>query len=140
MDRDVPSIFKKIPKKEKANLIEAIKGKKYWNISEGNKNYVYAVALSRARNVAPRGYYVKTSVFGKVEVIPEAAKYCRRYRILLIDVKAGTAFSVLTWMAFRTIMMKYSEVIEALVKDGKTPTYINRQTLRQLLDKTYSKR
>lgn len=136
MKREKPSVFKKIPKKERSDLIAAIKGKKYWNVSEEDRNYVYVVALSRAREKAPVGYYAKTSALGKVQVIPEAAKYCRKYRILILDLENRAAFSVLTWMAFTRIMRRNNELVKTLIKSGLTPPYINRKVLRELSEKT----
>jgi len=135
MGRETPSIFKKIPRKEESDLVEAIRGKKYWNISEENKNYVYVVALSRARELAPIGYYAKTSALGKVQVIPEAAKYCRKYRILLVDIETQTAFSVLTWMVFRRIMKKNDKLMNMFIKKRRIPPYINRKILREFSKK-----
>ena len=136
MRRETPSVFKKIPKKERSDLIAAIKGKKYWNVSEEDRNYVYVVALSRAREKAPVGYYAKTSALGKIQVIPEAAKYCRKYRILILDLENRAAFSVLTWMAFTRIMRRNDELVKTLIKNRLTPPYINRKVLRELSGKT----
>ena len=138
MKRDTASVFEKISKKERSNLLQAIKGKKYWNISEGNHEYVYAVSLSRARISAPSGYYANTSAFGRIQVVPKAAKYCRKYRVLLINLKSKIAYSTLTWMSFTTIMKKHSSLIENLVQNDKIPPYINSRILHELVSETYN--
>jgi hypothetical protein len=135
MRKNIPSIFEKIPKKERYNLLQAIKGKKYWNISERNHEYVYVVSLSRARISAPSGYYANTSAFGRVQVIPNAAKYCRKYRVLLINLRLKIAYSTLTWMSFTTIIKKHSGLIEDLVQEEKIPPYINNRILHHLISR-----
>ncbi|MGQ9781451.1 MAG: hypothetical protein ACUVQ8_04255 [Nitrososphaeria archaeon] len=132
MAKGVPSIFRKIPAEEKSALVEAIKGRKYWKISEDNKDYVYTVALSRARIMAPVGYYVKTSAFGRIQALPEVSKYCRRYRVLLVDLKGRLAVSVLTWMAFKKVMEAYEGQIERLLVERRLPFYINSRTLSEI--------
>jgi hypothetical protein len=132
MVRTAPSIFKKIPEQERSALLEAIKGRKYWKVSEDNRNYAYTVALSRARIASPAGYYVMTSAFGRIQVPVEVSKYCRRYRVLLVDLKNRLGICVLTWMAFERIMRTHSRLVEWTAVDGMLPAYINSQTLRTL--------
>ncbi|MEM2506292.1 MAG: hypothetical protein QXF61_04530 [Nitrososphaeria archaeon] len=129
MHKRTPSLFKKLSQKDIENIREAIKAKKYWKLDETK---IYTLILSRARIKVRDSFLVKTASHGKVEVSPNAAKYCRRYRILIYDVQKNLGLSVLTWNAFTEIMKKYSVLILELSNSGCIPSYINMKALIKL--------
>jgi len=133
MGKSKPSVFSKLSRNDRENLSGAIKGKKYWKISEDSTRFVYVIALSRARIRSPLGFLVETSAFGRVQVVPEAAKFSRKYRVLLLELTTKVAFSTITWTAFTTIMKKYSGEMSVLAKNGKVPPYVNRRILKTII-------
>ncbi|MEM3191127.1 MAG: hypothetical protein QXV17_10010 [Candidatus Micrarchaeaceae archaeon] len=130
-----PSILGRISKKDGENLNAAIKSDKYWKVSEG-KGLIFAVALDRARIPAFEGRYVKATGFGRVVARDQVAKFCRKYRILLVDTKRMEAVSVLTWNAFRRLIGKHGEHITTLVNQGKMPCYVNESNLNSVISQT----
>jgi len=135
MNKKTPSVYRDISERQRVNLKAAIEGNKYWNISEGNSDYVYVVALSRARTKAPLGFYARTSFFKRVQVVPEAAKYCRKYRVLLVEVKTMVAYKVITWNAFYKLMKIHNEKILPLLLERNSPYYINNKVLAWMKEK-----
>ncbi|MBC7092191.1 MAG: hypothetical protein H5T50_09855 [Nitrososphaeria archaeon] len=135
MPRFTPSLFKKLSRKDIENIREAIKAKKYWKM---DKTKIYTIILSRARIKVKDNFLVKTVSNGKVEVLPQPAKYCRKYRILVFDREKNVGLSVLTWNAFTEIMKNYNKLILELSNSGLLPPYINMRVLIKL-KKEYEK-
>lgn len=135
MARRTPSLFRRLAEKDVENIREAVKAKKYWKL-DGEK--IYTIALSRARIRIGNMHIVRTASHGKVNVLREPAKYCRKYRILVLDTRDNVVKSVLTWAAFTEVMKKYSEMILRLAESDMLPAYINIRTLIRL-KKKYSK-
>jgi len=135
MARRTPSLFRRLAEKDVENIREAVKAKKYWKL-DGEK--IYTIALSRARIRIGNMHIVRTASHGKVNVLREPAKYCRKYRILVLDTRDNVVKSVLTWAAFTEVMKKYSEMILRLAESDMLPPYINIRTLIRL-KKKYSK-
>jgi len=133
MRKRKPKIMERISLKDRENLVGAIKGNKYWDVSKEDKKYAYVVALTRARERSPIGFYAKATGFGKVQVIKDAAKYCRKYRILVLDSKELVAYSVFTWTAFTLAVKKYSKQIRKLLEENKLPCYVNIKILKKLM-------
>lgn len=133
MRKSRPSVFSKLSRNDRENLSGAIRGKKYWKISEDSTKFVYVIALSRARIRSPLGFLVETSAFRRVQVVPEAAKFSRKYRVLLLDLTTRVAFSAITWTAFTMIMKKYSKDMGVLAQNGKFPPYVNRRILKTIM-------
>lgn len=129
MNQYIPSLFKRLSKKDIENIREAIKAKKYWKL---DNTKIYTVILTRARIKVKDKFLVKTASHEKVEVLPRSAKYCRKYRILIYDTQKNLGLSVLTWNAFTEIMKKYSTLILLLSNSGLLPSYINMRTLIKL--------
>jgi len=127
--KPTPSLFKKLSTKDIENIREAIKAKKYWKMDETK---IYTIVLSRARIRVKDNFLVKTVSNGKVEVLPQAAKYCRKYRILIFDREKNVGLSVITWNAFTEIMKKYNTLISELSNSSLLPPYINMRTLIKL--------
>ena len=135
MTKRTPSLFRRLAEKDVENILEAVKAKKYWKL-DGEK--IYTIALSRARIRVGNMHVVRTASHGKVNVLPEPAKYCRKYRILVMDTRANVVKSILTWTAFTEVMKKYSEMILRLAESDMLPAYINIRTLIRL-KKKYAK-
>ncbi|MEM2930449.1 MAG: hypothetical protein QW797_06275 [Thermoproteota archaeon] len=120
------SVFKGLTKREAEDLVNAVKHDKYWRLSPGNREFICVVALSRARVKSRRGMYARATHFGRVEVSRDAANFCRKWRVLLVDTRRMLAVSVLTWRAFNKIVSKGlgSEVCSMLLA-GRIPVYFN---------------
>ncbi|MGB9717996.1 MAG: hypothetical protein ACPL4E_06085 [Thermoproteota archaeon] len=127
------SVFKGLTKKEAEDLVNAVKHDKYWRISPGNREFICVVALSRARVRSRRGMYVRATHLGRVEVSMDAANFCRKWRVLLVDTRKMLAVSVLTWRAFNRIVSKGlgSEVCSMLLA-GRVPPYLNTSTVLKI--------
>jgi len=127
------SVFKGLTKKEAEDLVNAVKHDKYWRISPGNREFICVVALSRARVRSRRGMYARATHFGRVEVSRDAANFCRKWRVLVVDTRRMLAVSVLTWRAFNRIVSKGlgSEVCSMLLA-GRVPAYLNTSTVLKI--------
>jgi hypothetical protein len=128
-----PSIRRRIGEDEWMDVNGAIRGDKYWNVAEGRRDYVYTVALSRARKVAPGGMLVRATGVGRALAPEPLARFCRRYRVLLVESRTGTVKSVLTWSAFRELMANPDAVTSAL-DGGSLPRYINYRIAHRMIE------
>lgn len=138
LERKMPkgSIFKGLTRREAEDLINAVKSNKYWKVNPGDRDFICVVALSRARIKSRRGMYAKATHLGRVEVSKEAAKFCRKWRILLVDTKRMLAISVLTWRAFNRIVSKgLGPAICSMLVWDKPPVYFNARMVSKLFDK-----
>ncbi|MCX8183388.1 MAG: hypothetical protein N3F08_03090 [Crenarchaeota archaeon] len=127
------SVFKGLTKREIEDLVNAVKHGKYWRISPMSKEFICVVALSRARLKSRRGMYAKATHFGRVEVSKDAAKFCRKWRVLLVDTRRMLAVSVLTWRAFNLIVSKgLGPEVCAMLLVGKIPCYFNTSTVLKI--------
>ncbi len=127
-----PSLRRRVGEGDWMDIEGAIGGNKYWNVAEGRRDYVYALALSRARAPAPGGRYVRATGLGRVIAPEPAARFCRKYRVLLVDSGSLTVVSVLTWRAFREAMANPDGILSAL-ESGSLPRYINYRTVLRIL-------
>jgi hypothetical protein len=77
--------------------------------------------------------YAKATYLGRVEVSRDAARFCRKWRVLLVDARRMLAVSVLTWRAFNRIVSKGlgSEVCSMLLA-GRVPPYFNTGTVLKI--------
>jgi len=128
-----PSIRKHITSRDWYEIREAIRANKYWNFTENTKSIVYALALSRARTPANGGRYVKTAGVGQVIAGERQRWFCRKYRVLLVDLRSKTVISVLTWNAFKIAIRDGKGVMVNLLYSGALPPYINYKTMKKLL-------
>ncbi|MBO3832861.1 MAG: hypothetical protein FGF51_05685 [Candidatus Brockarchaeota archaeon] len=127
------SVFKGLTKREAEDLVNAVKHDKYWRISPVNREFICVVALSRARVKSRRGMYARATHFGRVEVSKDAANFCRKWRILLVDTRRMLAVSVLTWRAFNMIVSKELGLeVCAMLLAGRIPSYFNTSTVLDL--------
>jgi len=108
------------------NLINAIKGDKFWYAIEGNKSLIYVVALTRARTFSEGNYWARCTGIGRVKVKKEIRKLVRRYRILLVDLNKREATKVLTWKAFK-------KAISANLHPDYMPNYLNVKRVRKII-------
>ncbi|MGQ9596086.1 MAG: hypothetical protein ACUVUS_01680 [Thermoproteota archaeon] len=128
------SIFKGLTKREAEDLINAIKHDKYWRIVPEVKDFVCVIALSRARIRSRRGMYAKVTYLRRVEVSRDAAKFCRKWRVLLVDTRSMLAISVLTWKAFNKIVLRgMGPIIYYFLMHDKLPPYFNTNTISKIL-------
>ncbi len=127
-----PSLFKKISDKDVYNITNAIKADKYWKISEKDRQYYYAVILSRGRTPSFKGRFVKVTGFKSVEADDRVAWFCRKYRVGVVDSKENKLICVLTWTAFKKMMHKGDKILE-LIESKALPPYINDETAEKII-------
>lgn len=128
------SLFKTLNRREKEDLLSAIKGNKYWNLDAKDRDFIYVVALTRARIRIDESYCARATHIGSVTMSKEVGKFCRRYRILLVNRRMGKAVCVMTWKAFNKYMMKYRKQIHDALMRGKLPPYMNSKNINGILD------
>jgi len=129
---DGPSVRRRVGENDWNDIEGAIGGDKYWNVAEGRRDYVYALALSRARIPAPGGRYVRATGFGRVIAPESTARFCRKYRVLLVESRRRIVVSVLTWNAFREAMANPDRILSAL-ESGSLPRYINYRVISGIM-------
>lgn len=127
------SIFRQLTMKERDDLIAAIRNDKYWKATSSKRDFVYVVALSRARVRLSEGFSAKATFIGRALLNKEAAEYCRKHRVLLVNRRTQSAACVLTWRAFRRIMKGYSEEFYRMLINGELPPYVNIKVLKKIL-------
>lgn len=128
------SIFKGLTKREAEDLINAVKHDKYWRIVPEDNDFVCVIALSRARIRSRRGMYAKVTYLRRVEVSRDAAKFCRKWRVLLVDTRSMLAISVLTWKAFNKIVLRgMGPIIYYVLMHHKLPPYFDNNTISKIL-------
>ena len=117
--------------KEIKNLIEAIKGDKYWRVFPNHRDAIYVVALSRAKIPLLNGYQAKATYLKKVIVSPQSAIFSRKGRILLTFKKGSNykAKCVITWPAFLKLMNEDPGSIYEKFSKGKFPPFVNSKNL-----------
>ncbi|MCP8305466.1 MAG: hypothetical protein H3Z50_08405 [archaeon] len=128
-------MYPKCSRKEIEDLIEAIKGDKYWSVCPEHKDAIYVVALTRAKIPKAGGFQAKATYLKKVTVSPEAANFSRRGRVLLA-VKDGSNYigkSVITWSAFLRLMNESPDLIYKLVVEGKIPPFVNNKNVSAII-------
>ncbi len=128
-----PSIKEHITSKDWYEIREAIKANKYWKFTEKINYIVYALSLSRARTPAKEGRYVKATGIGQVVAGDKQYWFCRKYRILLIDLRTRTVISVLTWNAFKIAIKDGEQIMVTLLQGGALPPYINYKIMKRIL-------
>jgi hypothetical protein len=116
------------------DLSEAIRADKYWSLSPGRRDAFYVIALTRAQIPVGDGYQARVTHLDRVVVSRDAAKFCRKGRILMVELKGRRpiAKSVVSWAAFVRLMREDSEQIYFLFKGDKIPPFIGLKELRVL--------
>lgn len=128
------SIFWGLTTRETEDLINAVKHDKYWKIDPKNKDFICVVALSRARIKSRQGMYAKATYLKRVEVSTPAAKFCRKWRILVVDMRTMSAVSVLTWKAFNRIISNgLGPIVYSMLIHGEHKPYFNTNTVSRIL-------
>ncbi|MEM2344083.1 MAG: hypothetical protein QXI73_02035 [Thermoproteota archaeon] len=128
------SIFKYLTRREAEDILNAVKHDKYWKVDMENKDLIFVVALSRARVESRRGMYAKATYVKRVEVVKEAARFCRKWRVLLVDRRRMLAVSVLTWKTFNKIFSKgIGPLLSFMFSHDVLPPYINKYVLSKML-------
>jgi len=128
---DLFAQFKKIypecSRKEIEDLVEAIKGDKYWLVSPNYKDAIYAVALTKANIPKANGFQAKATHLKRVIVEFDAAKFSKNGRILMA-IKSGSDYiakSVILWSAFLRIVNENPDAIYKMLIEGKIPAFVN---------------
>ena len=114
-------------RREIRDLVEAIKGDKYWRVDPKVRDVIYVVALTRARYPEGGAFRARATHVKSVLVDPRAARYCRKGRVLIVV--NGYARHVLTWPAFLRLMKMDSERVLKAIFDGTLPPFTNSKIL-----------
>lgn len=127
-------MFRGLTRREAEDLINAVKHDKYWRMDPENRDFICVVALSRARIKSKRGMYAKATYLKRIKVLPSAARFCRKWRILLVDMRRMSAVSVLTWKAFNRIISNgLGPVVCSILLHGELTPYFNNSTVSRIL-------
>jgi len=127
-------MYRGCSEREINDLIEAIRGGKYWAGLLGSKDVIYVVALTRAKIRIARGFQARATYIDKAEVSESAAPYCKRGRILAM-VKEDSHYvarSVIPWPIFLRIMRGLQDEIYNLIVSNRIPPYVNRNVIEAL--------
>ena len=135
-------MYTKCSENEIGDLVSAIISAKYWKVHSERKDYVYVVALSQAKIPLKDGFRAKSNAIEKIIVSKEAAKFCRRGRVLTVkksngDFKSNT---VIEWPTFIKIIREDQDFIYKLIFESPNPPpFINRRMFIMLMDKLKKK-
>lgn len=128
-------IYPECSRKEIEDLVEAIKGDKYWLVSPNYKDAIYTVALTKANIPEASGFQAKATHLKKVIVAFEAAKFSKKGRILMV-IKSGSDYiakSVILWSAFLRIMNENPDAIYKMFVEGKIPPFVNNKNVSDIV-------
>lgn len=120
-------------------MIEAIKWDKYWLVCPNYKNAIYVVALTRANIPKENGFQAKATYLKRVIVVPEAARFSRKGRILM-TIKLGSNYvakSVILWSAFLRLINEDPNLIYNMLTEGKIPPFINNKNIKAIILKAH---
>ena len=120
------AIYPQCSRREIQDLVNAIRNDKYWSVHPGTRDALYVVALTRASIPTPHGFRARATHLRTVTVPPEAAKYCRRGRVLVVVNRdpAPVAMVVATWPAFLRLMRLKTAVVYEMLRSGALPAFI----------------
>jgi len=143
---DLFAQFKKIypecSRKEIEDLVEAIKGDKYWLVSPNYKDAIYTVALTKANIPKANGFQAKATHLKRVIVEFNASKFSKRGRVLMA-IKSGSDYvvkSVISWSAFLRIMNENPDAICKMLIEGKMPPFVNNRNFSAIVLKAYEQK
>ncbi|MCP8309834.1 MAG: hypothetical protein H3Z54_14310 [archaeon] len=128
-------IYPECSRKEVEDLIEAIKGDKYWLVSSIHKDAIYVVALTKANIPKTKGFQAKATHLKKVIVVPEAAKFSRKGRVLMA-IKLDSDYiakSVISWSTFLRLMNENPDAIYKMLIEGKIPPFVNNKNISAIV-------
>ena len=143
---DLFAQFKKIypecSRKEIEDLVEAIKGDKYWLVSPNYKDAIYTVALTKANIPKANGFQAKATHLKRVIVEFNASKFSKRGRVLMA-IKSGSDYvvkSVISWSAFLRIMNENPDAIYKMLIEGKMPPFVNNRNFSAIVPKAHEQK
>ena len=143
---DLFAQFKKIypecSRKEIEDLVEAIKGDKYWLVSPNYKDAIYTVALTKANIPKANGFQAKATHLKRVIVEFNASKFSKRGRVLMA-IKSGSDYivkSVILWSAFLRIMNENPVAIYKMLIEGKMPPFVNNRNFSAIIPKAHEQK
>ena len=143
---DLFAQFKKIypecSRKEIEDLVEAIKGDKYWLVSPNYKDAIYTVALTKANIPKANGFQAKATHLKRVIVEFNASKFSKRGRVLMA-IKSGSDYvvkSVILWSAFLRIMNENPDAIYKILIEGKMPPFVNNRNFSAIIPKAHEQK
>ena len=135
-------IYPECSRKEIQDLIEAIKGDKYWLVCPNHKNAIYVVALTRANIPKENGFQARATYLKRVIVVPEAARFSRKGRVLMA-IKLDSNYiakSVILWSAFLRLMNEDSNLIYSMLMEGKIPPFVNNKSVKAIILKAHEQK
>ena len=128
-------IYPECSRKEVEDLIEAIKGDKYWLVSPNHKDAIYVVALTKANIPKAMGFQAKATHLKRVVVVPEASRFSRKGRVLMV-IKLDSDYiakSVTSWSAFLRLMNENPDSIYNMLMEGKIPPFVNNKNISAIV-------
>ncbi|MCP8322319.1 MAG: hypothetical protein H3Z52_15485 [archaeon] len=128
-------IYPECSRKEVEDLIEAIKGDKYWLVSPNHKDAIYVVALTKANIPRTKGFQAKATHLKKIVVVPEAARFSRKGRVIMA-IKLDSDYiakSVVSWSAFLRLMDENPDAIYNMLIEGKIPPFVNNNNISAIV-------
>lgn len=130
-------IYPECSYKEVRDLVEAIRGDKYWFVHPGRRDALYVVALTRAQNPTAQGYQARATYVGSISVTSEASPYCRRGRVIALTRQGGKFVGkcMIRWPEFLQLIKLDSELVYNALLENQLPNLINRRVMKRLRQK-----
>jgi len=96
--------FKYMSEREISDLAEAIKNDKFWYALPGNKQFIFVVALSRARIKNGNFYLAKATYLKQIYIPKEIKEFVRRFMVILVERETRRGKVVMSWKTFLSLM------------------------------------
>lgn len=96
--------FKHMSERDISDLVEAIKNDKFWYALPSNKQFVFVVALSRARIRKGTFYLAKATYLKQIYVPKEIKEFVRRFMVALVERETKESKVVMSWKTFLSLM------------------------------------
>jgi hypothetical protein len=128
-------IYPECSRKEIEDLVEAIKGDKYWLVSPNYRDAIYTVALTKANIPKANGFQTKATHLKRVIVEFDAAEFSKKGRVLMA-IKSGSDYivkSVILWSAFLRIVNENPDAIYRMLIEGKMPPFVNNRNVSAIV-------
>ncbi|MEM3368675.1 MAG: hypothetical protein QXP88_01080 [Thermoproteota archaeon] len=125
--------------REITDLAEAIKNDKFWYVLPDNKQFIFVVALSRARIKEANFYIAKATYLKQIYIPREIKEFVRRFMIILVEKDTKIGKLVLSWKTFLYLMSSKKHLLPLILNLG-TPRKISRKDLSKLIENYEQKR
>lgn len=114
------------------DLAEAIKSNKFWYALPSNKQFIFVVALSRARIKKGSFYLAKATYLKQIYIPQEIKEYVRKFMIVLVERETKKGKVVMSWKTFLSLMRSKRYALPHILSLS-IPKKLSRKDINELI-------